>query len=137
MNVLMIEIRAESFFSLCCRVFRDPELFADRREAAELAATMVERIRTDEAVHVGYLQVLISEMRSYQWRTVGGAVVAGADIIDPVWAKMVQWHGKDERDLAAARTRAAIAEQLTAARGEAGAKALLAKLDALDERVAA
>lgn len=136
MNVLMIEIRAESFFSLCCQVFRDPELFTDRRDQAELAATMVERIRTDEAVHVGYLQVLISEMRSYQWRTVDGRTVPGAEIIDPVWAKMVDWHGKVERDLAAARTRAAIAAQLTAERGEAGARALLEKLDALDERVA-
>ena len=137
MNVLMIEIRAESFFSLCCRVFRDPELFTDRREAAELAATMVERIRTDEAVHVGYLQVLISEMRACQWRTVDGKVVPGAEIIDPVWARMVEWHGKTERDIAAARTREAIAAQITAARGEAGAKALLAKLDALDTAVAA
>ena len=135
MNVLMIEIRAESFFSLCCRVFRDPDLFTDRRADAELAATMVERIRTDEAIHVGYLQVLISEMRSYPWRTVDGRVVPGAEIIDPVWARMIEWHGKTERDIAAARTRAALATQLTAARGEAGAEALLAKLDALDERV--
>lgn len=137
MNVLMIEIRAESFFSLCCRVFRDPELFKDRREDAELAATMVERIRTDEAIHVGYLQVLISEMRSWQWRSVDGKVIAGAEIIDPVWAKMVEWHGKTERDLAAARTREAVKAQIVAARGEAGAAELLARLDALDERVAA
>ncbi|MGA0599457.1 hypothetical protein ACO2Q3_01985 [Caulobacter sp. KR2-114] len=137
MNVLMIEIRAESFFSLCCRVFRDPELFTDRRQAAELAATMVERIRTDEAIHVGYLQVLISEMRSWQWRTVDGKVVPGAEIIDPVWARMVEWHGKTERDLAAARTREALKGQIAAVRGEAGAAALLARLDALDARAAA
>ena len=36
MNVLMIEIRAESFFSFCCRLFRDPQLFTDRRDAAEV-----------------------------------------------------------------------------------------------------
>jgi len=137
MNVLMIEIRAESFFSLCCRVFRDPDLFQDRREAAELAATMVERIRTDEAIHVGYLQVLISEMRGWQWRAVDGRIVPGAEIIDPVWARMVEWHGKTERDLAAARTREAVKAQITAARGEAGAAALLARLDALDERAEA
>lgn len=137
MNVLMIEIRAESFFSLCCRVFRDPDLFKDRREAAELAATMVERIRTDEAVHVGYLQVLISEMRSWQWRSVDGKVIPGAEIIDPVWANMVEWHGKVERDLAAARTREAVRAQVVAARGEAGAAELMAQLDAMDDRVAA
>ena len=39
---------------------------------------MVERIATDEAVHVGYLQVLISEMRAFTWKTVDGGKVAGA-----------------------------------------------------------
>ena len=62
-------------------------------------------------------------------------MVPGAEIIDPVWARMIEWHGKTERDIAAARTRQALGAQLTAARGEAGAKALLARLDALDERV--
>src|SRR6202012_4173149 len=33
-SVLMIEVRAESFFALCCRLFRDPELFVDRRADA-------------------------------------------------------------------------------------------------------
>jgi len=43
MNVLMIEIRAESFFALCCSLFGDPELFTARRDEARLAATLVER----------------------------------------------------------------------------------------------
>ncbi|HWA63979.1 MAG TPA: hypothetical protein VG939_21585 [Caulobacteraceae bacterium] len=136
MNVLMIEIRAESFFSLCCRIFRDPELFTDRRADAETAAQMVERIRTDEAIHVGYLQVLISELRSFRWKTKDG-IVQGAEIIDPVWAKMVEWHGKLERDLAAARTRESIEAMVIAARGEAEGRAFLAKLDALDAPAAA
>jgi hypothetical protein len=136
MNVLMIEIRAESFFALCCAIFREPELFAGRRADAETAAVMVERIRTDEAVHVGYLQVLISEMRSFQWKTKQG-LVRGADIIDPVWARMVAWHGDEEREIAAARTRAGIEAQVTAARGEAAAKAFMTRLDALDDKVAA
>ena len=78
MNVLMIEVRAESFFALCCRLFRDPELFTDRREEAELAALIVERIRADEASHVGYLQVVVSELRSFTWR-VGGKTCRPGD----------------------------------------------------------
>ena len=136
MNVLMIEIRAESFFSLCCRIFREPDLFTDRRPDAETAAVMVERIRTDEAVHVGYLQVLISEMRSFQWKTKAG-VVPGAEIIDPVWAKMVDWHGRAERDIAAARSREAIEAMIIKARGDVAGRKLMAQFDALDERVPA
>jgi hypothetical protein len=136
MNVLMIEIRAESFFSLCCALFRDPELFADRREAAELAAVMVERIRADEASHVGYLQVVISELRSFTWRTAAGPT-PGRDIIDPVWAKMVEWHGVTERELAAVRSRAGIEAQVKAAKKPAEARRLLEDLDALDVRAPA
>ena len=136
MNVLMIEIRAESFFSLCMRIFRDPDLFTERRADAETAAVMVGRIRTDEAVHVGYLQVLISEMRSFQWKTKAG-VVPGAQIIDPVWAKMVDWHGRAERDIAAARSREAIEVMILKARGEVAGRKLMAQFDALDERVIA
>ncbi|HWE98352.1 MAG TPA: hypothetical protein VG248_00985 [Caulobacteraceae bacterium] len=131
MNVLMIEIRAESFFSLCCRLFRDPELFTDRRDDAELAATMVERIQADEASHVGYLQVAISEMRAFTWRTPQGPV-AGKDMLDPVWARMVEWHGRIERDLAAQRSRAEIGRQVVAAKGETEGRRLLDQLDALD-----
>ena len=136
MNVLMIEIRAESFFSLCCRLFRDPELFEGRRADAELAATLVERIRADEQVHVGYLQVLISEFRSFSWKTVDGDRAPGAEILDPVWARMVQWHGQTERDLAAARVRSGLEGSILAERGEVAGRAFLAKFDALDERVA-
>ena len=131
MNLMMIEIRAESFFSLCCALFRDPQLFSDRRDEAELAADLVERIRADEQSHVGYLQVIISELRSFTWR-VGGARIAGAAIIDPVWARMVEWHGITERELAAVRARAAIEQQVLRAKGEVEGRRLLAKLDALD-----
>ncbi|MBV8681325.1 MAG: hypothetical protein JO111_00520 [Caulobacteraceae bacterium] len=131
MNVLMIEVRAESFFALCCRLFRDPELFRDRREDAELAAVMVERIRADEASHVGYLQVVVSELRSFTWR-VGEKFVPGTEIIDPVWAKMVEWHGRTQRELAADRTRKEIEEQVVAAKGVAKGRLILTELDALD-----
>ncbi len=136
MNVLMIEIRAESFFALCVRLFRDRALFTDRRAEADTAATMVERIRTDEAVHVGYLQVVISELRSFTWKTTGGEV-PGAAIFDPVWARMVEWHGATERKIAAARSRASVEAQVLAARGEGPGRALLARFDALGHAFAA
>jgi len=130
-NVLMIEIRAESFFALCCRIVRDPDLFQDRRADAELAARLVERIRADEAIHVGYLQTVISELRGFTIKAVDGRRIKGAEIIDPIWAKMVEWHGSTERELARDRTRASIEQQVLAARGEAG-RDLLARLDALE-----
>jgi hypothetical protein len=137
MNVLMIEIRAESFFALCVRLFRDGELFEGRRAEAEVAAVMVERIRADEAIHVGYLQVLVSELRSFTWKAAGGGLIQGAQIIDPVWARMVEWHGKTERDLAAIRSRANIETLVLAARGEAAGRAILARFDGLEARLAA
>ncbi|MBV8594420.1 MAG: hypothetical protein JOZ27_08995 [Caulobacteraceae bacterium] len=136
MNVLMIEIRAESFFALCCALFRDPELFRGRRADAELAAVLVERIRADEAIHVGYLQVLVSELRSFTWRTPAGEV-AGRAIFDPVWARMVEWHGVTERELSARRGRAAIEADVTARRGPSEARRIMTAFDDLDARIAA
>ncbi|HEY5288514.1 MAG TPA: hypothetical protein VIJ59_00645 [Caulobacteraceae bacterium] len=133
MNVLMIEVRAESFFDLCQRVFRDPALFAERRKGADLAAELVERIRTDEAIHVAYLRVLISEMRDFTWKTVDGGTARGAEILDPVWERMVEWHGRTQRDLAAERSRAQLETRLIAERGPSAAGRLLERLDALGD----
>jgi hypothetical protein len=137
MDVLMIEIGAEVFFALCCRIFRDPGLFTDRRADAELAAVMVERIRADEQIHVGYLQTAISEMRSFTWRGTDGRTWPGAEIIDPVWARMVPWHGETSRELGARRTREALESYVLAERGEAAGRRILNRFDALDARVAA
>lgn len=135
MNVLMIEIRAESFFDLCSRLFRDLDLFAGRRAEADLAADLVERIRTDEAIHVAYLRVLISELRSFTWRTVDGGTQRGAEILDPVWERMVEWHGRTQRDLAADRSRAELEGRVIAARGGVAGRRLLGRIDALGDRV--
>jgi hypothetical protein len=135
MNVLMIEVRAESFFDLCSRLFRDPELFTGRRAGADLAAELVERIRTDEAIHVAYLQVLISELRAVTWRTIDGGTKRGAEILDPVWARMVAWHGATQRDLAAERSRSELEARLVAERGQIASRSLLERIDALGDRV--
>ena len=91
MNVLMVEIRAERGFAFHLALFRDKELFTGRRDRAELAAMIVSQIRQDEAPHVAYLQLLISEMRHFQFRTPGGRI-QGRAIIDPIWTKVSAWH---------------------------------------------
>ncbi len=128
MNVLMIEVRAEAFFSFCCAVMRDSETFKDRREAAGLAADTVERIRTDEAIHVAYLQTVVSELRSVTFRLEDGSSVRGDTLIDPVWQDMVEWHGLTQADLSAERTRDALKEDLCSS---ADGKTLFGKFDAL------
>jgi hypothetical protein len=134
MNVLMIEIRAEAFFAFCTRLMRAPDLFTDRREAAEQAAVLVERIRQDEAIHVAYLQTAVSELRSFGFRTETGDGVPGRSFIDPVWNGMVQWHSVTTLEHGRAQAREAIAAQLLAM-GD-GAKRLAA-FDALEPREAA
>lgn len=135
MDVLMIEIRAEVGFSLHCAVFRDPEIFKDRAKA-DLAAELIERIRTDEAIHVAYLQTVVSELRSFTFKTAGGRLVPGAEIIDPVWARMVEWHGRLQHEARCEQTRAELERQILAARGEAG-REFLARFEALGENPAA
>lgn len=114
MNVLMIEIRAESFFSFCIRVMRDPQCFADRRSAAEEAAVMVERIRADEQIHVAYLQTALSELRSFNLRTLDGRSLPGKALLDPLWEGFVRWHSVDTLQHARAQARAAIEQTVRA-----------------------
>ena len=92
LNVLMIEIRAESFFTFNNNLFLDPDLFTDQREKAEHASVIVDRIRQDEAAHVGYLQLLVSEFKSFTIKTKDGGRISGAEIIDPMWETMIKFH---------------------------------------------
>ncbi len=134
MNVLMIEIRAEAFFSFCTRLMRAPETFAERRGEAKQAAVLVERIRQDEAIHVAYLQTVVSELASFSFRTAQGGLVLGRTFIEPIWTGMVHWHAVTTPDHGRAQARAAIAAQLAAAPD--GARRLAA-FDALEAREAA
>ena len=86
----MIEIRAAKGFLFNAGIMRDPNLFKDRREQAVKAADIVDRIRQDEASHVGYLQLFISELRGFTFKT-GDAMVSGSDFIDPLWETIVEW----------------------------------------------
>jgi hypothetical protein len=127
MNVLMIEIRAEAFFSFCTRVMRDPACFVDRRDTAEQAAVMVERIREDEQIHVAYLQSAISELRSFTFKTNDGRRIPGERLLDPLWQGFVRWHSVDTVQHNRAQARAAIEATLRAMpQGEAKLQAFLA-----------
>jgi len=95
LNVLLIEIRAESFFSFSMELARAEGTFLDRKNDAFLAAEMISRIRQDEAIHVAYLNLMISEFRTLTIKTVDGNKVKGKEIIDPFWEKMVRWHGEE------------------------------------------
>lgn len=134
MNVLMIEVRAEAGFSFNCQVMRDPANFPDKRAEAELAAEMIERIRADEAIHVGYLQTAISEMRSFRFKTVDGGTIEGAKLIDPIWEGMVYWHSVTQADFGREQSHDAIARRLGAA---ANGPAVFSQFEALDDRAKA
>tara|TARA_B100000427_G_scaffold41516_1_gene30178 strand:- start:4338 stop:5369 length:1032 start_codon:yes stop_codon:yes gene_type:complete len=95
MNVLMIEIRAESFFSFSMDLAKAEGTFLDRKEDAIKASEMISRIRQDEAIHVAYLNLIVSEFRNLTIKTVDGKKLKGKEIIDPFWKKMVVWHGEE------------------------------------------
>jgi hypothetical protein len=134
MNVLMIEVRAEAFFSFCVEIMRSPNVFRDRRAAANHAADIVERIRTDEAIHVAYLQSFVSELRSYTIRTLDGKQISGASMIDGIWEGMINWHSVTQADFSQKQSREAI-EARMAKRPDG--RMLLAQFDQLESKAAA
>jgi hypothetical protein len=134
MNVLMIEVRAENFFNFCTTVMRDPRNFIDRREVALHAADLVDRIRQDEAPHVGYLTVAVSELRSFTFKTNDGQRIKGSAFIDPVWRGMVQWHSVTNVDWDRAQTRKEF-EALFRARPDG--EALIRRFESLEQKEAA
>ncbi|HEY2706810.1 MAG TPA: hypothetical protein VGI95_02045 [Caulobacteraceae bacterium] len=129
MNVLMIEIRAERGFAFNVDLMSDPEAFTDRREKATQAAVIVNQIRQDEAPHVAYLQLFISELRMLHFKTKNGPV-EGKTFIDPVWARIVAWNSEDVPRNQRKATRESV-EACLKARPDGAA--LLAKYDAVGE----
>lgn len=107
LNLLLIEFRAERGFEMTEQLLRDPDLFCDRRKEAERAAEIVDRIRTDEEIHVMSLRLYLGEIRSLTFKTTDGGTISGAEIVDPFWAELSQWaieeqpklFAKDQRKL--------------------------------------
>ena len=129
MNVLLIEIRAERGFEFNVNLMRDPEPFADRREDADRAAAIIDQIRQDEASHVAYLQLFISELRPLHFKTANG-VVEGKSFIDPVWAKIVAY-GADEVPRMQRKTTRELIESCLKAKPDG--RALVERFDALGD----
>jgi hypothetical protein len=113
---------------------RDPRNFQDRRAVAMHAAELVNRIRQDEAPHVGYLTVAVSELRSFTFKSAGGKNVSGASFIDPVWRGMVHWHSVTNVDWDREQTRKEFPQMLTA---RPDGSDLLRRFDSLEMQEAA
>ncbi len=105
MNLLLIEFRAEIGFASTQHVMRTADLFTDRRAAAMEAAEIIERIRTDEEIHVRSLRLYLGELRALWFRTVDGGIVAGATLIDRFWRGLVEWATVEQPRLAAQQQR--------------------------------
>ena len=82
-GLLFIEISAFHTFSWAEAVLADTDLVAGDGEAA----TIVSHIRQDEAPHVAYLQLALSEMRDWTWVGDTGRRHDGAELIDRMWTK--------------------------------------------------
>jgi len=92
MNLLMIEVRAERAFDFYEKVISHSSVFPEKRQEAQHAVALINRIRQDESVHVAWLKAAISVFRHSTIKTLTGAEVSGADLLDPVWKAMVHWH---------------------------------------------
>lgn len=112
MNLLLIEFRAEIGFASSQRVFRTTELFPGREEQALEAAEIIERIRTDELIHVESLRLYLGELRSLTLRREDGGTIPGSEIVDPFWENLVSWSVGEQPRLVATQTHASIAEMI-------------------------
>lgn len=81
-SLLFIEVQAFHTFAWAEEVLGDTYLVA----GDGAAATLVSYIRQDEAPHVGYLRVALSEMRDRSFRTTDGSAIAGSEVIGRLYA---------------------------------------------------
>jgi hypothetical protein len=128
MNLLLIEFRAEIGFAATQKVMRTPDLFADRRANAEEAAQIIERIRTDETIHVESLRLYLGELRHATFRTIDGGTIAGAPLIDRFWRGLIHWATVEQPKLAAAQQYELVKERILR---HADGKRILREFDAL------
>jgi hypothetical protein len=104
-NLLIIEFRAELGFAEAQEILRSPDVFVDNRENAELAAEIIERIRTDELIHVRSLCVYLGELQSVTFRTNDGGTVSGRELFGRFWDGMVHWATVEQPRLTAEQVR--------------------------------
>lgn len=130
MNLLVIEFRAEIGFAATQAILRMPDLFTSRRAHAAEAAEIIERIRTDEEIHVRSLRLYLGELRSVQFKTIDGGTISGAALIDRFWAVLIDWATVEQPKLAAQQQRAQITPRIVA---HPDGKRLLAEFEALSD----
>lgn len=111
-NLLLIEFRAERIFSLTESLLRDPELFAGQRGETLHAAEIVNRIRSDEAIHVRSLRLYLGELRCLGFRTRDGGELPGARVVDPLWQGVVQWATVEQPKLQAEQQREILSRRI-------------------------
>ncbi len=112
-NLLIIEFRAELGFSESQAILRTAGLFADDG-AADEAAEIIGRIRTDEEIHVTSLRLYLGEIRAVTFKTLDGGTIAGAEVIDRFWGDLVHWATIEQPKLAAEQQREMLEERIDA-----------------------
>jgi hypothetical protein len=132
MNVLMVEVRAEKLFDFTERLLGDPEVFAGARENAERALALVGRIRVDEEIHVAYLRLVLSELRTLTFRNGDGDPIPGHELIDPIWDELVHWHGYEMPREARAQARTGLRDYIRTHPDPEVAEAVLAEFEAIE-----
>jgi hypothetical protein len=130
LNLLLIEFRAERGFASTEQLLRDSDLFTDRREDAEHAAKIVDRIRCDEEVHVHSLRLYLGEIRSLTFKTTDGDTISGREIVDPFWAEISHWATVDQPKLVAEEQRKLFEKRI---RGHADGDRILNTFNELEE----
>lgn len=128
MNLLMIEFRAEIGFAAAEETFRTATLFDGRRAEAEEAAVLVDRIRTDERIHVESLRLYLGELRMLHARAKDGGTVSLGPLVDRFWQGLVQWATVEQPRLAAESQRPGLERHVLRS---PGGTALLRAFDAL------
>ena len=111
-NLLIIEFRAELGFAESQAILRSPDVFTERREEAELAAEVIERIRTDELIHVRSLCLYLGELCGVTFRTVDGGSIAGRELIDRFWGGLVHWATVEQPKAVGERVRMEVEEYI-------------------------
>lgn len=105
MNLLIIEFRAEIGFAMTQEILRTPGLFADRLGEAAEAGELIERIRSDERIHVRSLRLYLGELCTVHFRSEMGGEVSGAELVHRIWGDLVHWATVEQPALAAEQQR--------------------------------
>ena len=130
MNLLVIEFRAEIGFASTQAVLRTSDLFPERRADAEEAAEIIERIRTDEEIHVRSLCLYLGELRELNFKTLDGGTIKGAELLDRFWDGLIGWATVEQPKVVAENQYAVMRKRILEADG--GAR-ILREFDAISD----